>query len=186
MQQRQQAELLLLRISSLSHKLIVASMQNKKQPPLMGGRYACQNQEGSQIGMQAPLQNNSHRRLQTLFNNSHNKPDHPTTILLINLCLLSKTGCHTDFSLLLFLHAERGGERQRGETKMLFCSRHPVYKCVAGSIHWSTNDAARLTTPELLLLIGYTQAFHANSYYTVAFWVMTLWHVLFNIVKQQC
>lgn len=35
----------------------------------MGGGYACQNQEGSQIGMQAPLQTESRRRLQTLFNN---------------------------------------------------------------------------------------------------------------------
>lgn len=58
--------------------------------------------------MQALLQTDSGRRRQTLFNSSHNKPKHLPP-LLINLCLLSKTGCHTDFLLLSFQRTGGGG-----------------------------------------------------------------------------
>lgn len=46
---------------------------------------------------------------------AHNKPNHLSP-LLINLCLLSKTGCHTDFLLFLFQHAGGEGEA-RGESR---------------------------------------------------------------------
>lgn len=61
--------------------------------------------------MQAPQQTDSRRRLQTLFNNKPFQTDPPPLPpSLITLCLLSKTGCHTDFFWPFFLHTEEGGE----------------------------------------------------------------------------
>lgn len=77
--------------------------------------------------MQAPLQTDSRRRRQTLFNSSHNKPKHLSP-LLINLCLLSRTRCHTDFLLL-----SRGRRESAGcKIPLRF---HASGLCVSGLIH---------------------------------------------------
>lgn len=109
-------------------------MQNKRQPVLMGwvvvvgGQwgYACQNQEGNQIGMQAPPRTDSRRRRQPLFNNSHNKTQPSLPAAHQSLSASQKLDVIQIFSLFLFQHTRRGeGWGTRGRVwgcKIALCS----------------------------------------------------------------